>query len=160
MPKGKAIINQLGMLNNDKMKKSERWAPLSIINFILLNDWLNQITPKRTHVETKTYISEIINQYPSQSFDFHGHNDYDLAVANAMEAVKCGVNGLHLTINGMGERAGNAPLASVVSVIKDFIPNVKTNINEKALYKVGQIVSTFTGIRLSLIHISEPTRPY
>ena len=65
-----------------------------------------------------------------------------------MEAVKCGVTGLHLTINGMGERAGNVPLASVVSVINDFVPNVKTNINEKALFKVSQIVSTFTGIRI------------
>ena len=81
-------------------------------------------------------------------FDFHGHNDYDLGVSNAMEAVKAGVHGLHLTVNGMGERAGNAPLASVVAVINDFIPEVKTNIKEKSLYKVSQLVATFTGFRI------------
>ena len=156
----KSIINakKNGILSNvyledwsNGMRNSKDYVN-ELLNFlstqdvkrILLPDTLGILTP----IETKTYISEIINRYPNQSFDFHGHNDYDLAVANAMEAVKCGVNGLHLTINGMGERAGNAPLASVVSVIKDFIPNAKTNINEKALYKVGQIVSTFTGIRI------------
>ena len=81
-------------------------------------------------------------------FDFHGHNDYDLGVANAVQAVKAGVNGLHLTVNGMGERAGNAPLASVVAVINDFIPETKTNIKEKALFKVSQLVATFTGFRI------------
>ena len=65
-----------------------------------------------------------------------------------MEAVKSGVHGLHLTVNGMGERAGNAPLASVISVLNDFIPEVKSNIREKSLYKVSQIVSTFTGFRI------------
>jgi len=111
---------------------------------ILLPDTLGVLTPN----ETKTYISKIIKRYPKQHFDFHGHNDYDLSVANTMEAVKAGAHGLHLTINGMGERAGNTPLASVVSVLNDFVPEVKLNIREKALYKVSQIVSTFTGFRI------------
>ena len=86
----------------------------------------------------------IVERYPKIHFDFHGHNDYDLGVANAMEAVNAGIQGLHLTVNGMGERAGNAPLASVVAVLNDFVPSVTTNIKEKALYKVSQLVSTFT----------------
>ena len=98
--------------------------------------------------ETKKYISKIIKRYPKQHFDFHAHNDYDLGVANTIEAVKSGIHGLHLTVNGMGERAGNAPLSSVISVINDFIPEVRTNIIEKSLYKVSQIVSTFTGFRI------------
>lgn len=114
------------------------------IKRILLPDTLGVLTPS----ETKLYISQIIERYPNQHFDFHGHNDYDLGVANTMEAVKAGINGLHLTVNGMGERAGNAPLASVVAVLNDFIPGVKLNINEKSLYKVSQIVSTFTGFRI------------
>ena len=114
------------------------------IKRILLPDTLGILTP----TETKKYISKIIKRYPKQHFDFHGHNDYDLSVANTMEAVKSGVHGLHLTVNGMGERAGNAPLASVISVLNDFIPEVKSNIREKSLYKVSQIVSTFTGFRI------------
>ena len=65
-----------------------------------------------------------------------------------MEALKAGVSGLHITVNGMGERAGNAPLASVVAVINDFLPDIKINIKEDALHKVSQIVATFTGFRI------------
>ena len=114
------------------------------ISRVLLPDTLGVLTP----AETSEYLSAIIARYPDLHFDFHGHNDYDLGVANAMEAVKAGVQGLHLTVNGMGERAGNAPLASVVAVLNDFVPSVKTNIKEKALYKVSQLVSTFTGFRI------------
>ncbi|MEN8666242.1 MAG: 2-isopropylmalate synthase, partial [Flavobacteriaceae bacterium] len=81
------------------------------IKRVLLPDTLGILT----HTETFTYLSEIVHKYPTIHFDFHGHNDYDLSVANVMEAVKAGVKGLHLTVNGMGERAGNAPLASVVA---------------------------------------------
>ena len=48
----------------------------------------------------------------------------------------------------MGERAGNVPLASMVAVINDFVPEVKVNINEKALYRVSKLVETFTGFRI------------
>ena len=65
-----------------------------------------------------------------------------------MEAVKAGVNGLHLTVNGMGERAGNAPLASVVAVINDFMPEINISINEDSLFKVSQLVATLTGFRI------------
>ena len=114
------------------------------IKRVLLPDTLGVLTP----AETGQYLSTIISKYPTMHFDFHGHNDYDLGVANAMEAVKAGIQGLHLTVNGMGERAGNAPLASVVAVINDFLPEVKTNIKEKSLYKVSQLVATFTGFRI------------
>ena len=114
------------------------------ISRVLLPDTLGVLTPR----ETAEYLSAIIEHYPSSNFDFHGHNDYDLGVANALEAVKAGVHGLHLTVNGMGERAGNAPLASVVAVLNDFVPSVTTNIKEKALYQVSQLVSTFTGFRI------------
>ena len=80
--------------------------------------------------------------------DFHAHNDYDLGVANVLEAVRAGADGLHLTINGMGERAGNAPLASAVAVINDFVPEVKIGVKEKSLYKVSKLVETFSGFRI------------
>ena len=108
---------------------------------VLLPDTLGILT----HRETYDFLKQIRQKYPQIHLDFHGHNDYDLSVANVMEAVKAGVNGLHLTVNGMGERAGNAPLASVVAVINDFMPEVKVNVNEKSLYKVSKLVSTFTG---------------
>ena len=114
------------------------------IERVLLPDTLGVLTPEKT----AEYLNKIIKRYPNIRFDFHGHNDYDLSVANAMEAVKAGVNGLHLTINGMGERAGNVPLASVVAVINDFLPDTAININENALHQVSKLVATFTGFRI------------
>ena len=108
---------------------------------ILLPDTLGVLT----HSETATFIAQIVAKYPNQHFDFHGHNDYDLSVANVMEAVKAGCHGLHLTVNGMGERAGNAPLASAVAAINDFLPEIQTGVKESALHKVSKLVSAFTG---------------
>jgi D-citramalate synthase len=65
-----------------------------------------------------------------------------------MEAIKAGCHGLHLTVNGMGERAGNTPISSVVAVINDFLPEIKININESSLYKVSKLVATLTGFRI------------
>ena len=114
------------------------------IKRVLLPDTLGILSP----TETFAFLSEIITKYPDLHFDFHGHNDYDLSVANAMEAIKAGVHGLHLTVNGMGERAGNTPLASLVAVVNDFLPGVEVNINETSLHKVSLLVSTFTGFRI------------
>ncbi|MCL4106744.1 UNVERIFIED_CONTAM: hypothetical protein GTU68_048188 [Idotea baltica] len=111
------------------------------VDRILLPDTLGILT----YAETYKYIDLIIKKYPGVHFDFHGHNDYDLSVANVMEALKAGCHGLHLTINGMGERAGNAPMASVIAVINDFMPDISINVRESSLNKVSQLVSTFSG---------------
>ncbi|ARV05368.1 2-isopropylmalate synthase [Polaribacter sp. SA4-10] len=114
------------------------------IERVLLPDTLGVLTP----YETFEFIDEVRKKYPTIHLDFHGHNDYDLGVANVMEAVKAGVNGLHLTINGMGERAGNAPMASVIAVINDFLKEVNITVDETALNKVSKLVETFSGFRI------------
>jgi len=114
------------------------------IQKILLPDTLGVLTPH----ETYDFLHRIITRYPDHHFEFHGHNDYDLGVANVMEALRAGVHGLHLTVNGMGERAGNAPLASTIAVIKDFMPEVTTSVVESSLYSISKLVETFSGIRI------------
>ena len=111
---------------------------------IMLPDTLGILTPG----ETFEFVSEIKEKYPHLHFDFHAHNDYDLSVSNVMEALKAGADGLHLTVNGMGERAGNAPMSSVVAIINDFMPNLQTSVNEKALYTVSKLVETFSGFMI------------
>ena len=111
---------------------------------VLLPDTLGVLTPN----ETFRYISEIKSRYPEIHFDFHAHNDYDLANANILEAIRAGADGLHLTVNGMGERAGNASIASAVAAINDFMPEIEININEEAIYTVSKLVETFSGIRI------------
>ncbi len=115
------------------------------IQRILLPDTLGILVPS----ETFEYVSEIVNRYPHIHFDFHAHNDYDLSIANVLEAVKAGASGLHLTVNGMGERAGNAPLASAVAVLKDYMKDVQISVSEKSLYSVSKLVETFSGFRIA-----------
>ncbi len=130
------------------MRNSEEYV-LEFLDFlsdlplkrIMLPDTLGVLT----HEEAYRFVSKIIERYPGIHFDFHGHNDYDLSVANVMEALRAGCHGLHLTVNGMGERAGNAPLASVVAVINDFLPHLVINVDESTLFKVSKLVSAFTG---------------
>ena len=111
---------------------------------ILLPDTLGVLTP----AETAKFLTGLLAKYPGIHFDFHAHNDYDLGTANVLEAVKAGVSGLHLTINGMGERAGNAALASAVAVINDFAPEVEIALKESSIYKVSKLVETFSGVRI------------
>jgi len=111
---------------------------------IMLPDTLGVLIPS----EVYEFVSTTIKRYPNIHFDFHAHNDYDLGTANVLEAVKAGAHGLHLTINGMGERAGNAPLASAIAVLNDFMPQVKTSVVEKSLYSVSKLVETFSGFRI------------
>lgn len=111
---------------------------------IMLPDTLGVLTPS----ESYDFIKEIKNLYPNLHFDFHAHNDYDLGVSNAMEALKAGADGLHLTVNGMGERAGNAPMASTIAVINDFLPDLEIGVNEKMLYTVSKLVENFSGVMI------------
>ncbi len=115
------------------------------IKRVLLPDTLGILIPS----ETFNYIAELVKRYPNLHFDFHAHNDYDLGTANVLEAVKAGAHGLHLTINGMGERAGNAPLASAIAVLNDFMPAIKTSVVEKSLYAVSKLVEAFSGFRIA-----------
>ena len=111
---------------------------------IMLPDTLGVLTPH----ESFDFIKKIVEKYPSHHFDFHAHNDYDLSVANVLEAVRAGIQGLHTTVNGMGERAGNAPMASTVAVLKDFVDDVEITINEESLYSISKLIETFSGIRI------------
>jgi D-citramalate synthase len=111
---------------------------------IMLPDTLGVITPS----ESYEFVKEIKVKYPNLHFDFHAHNDYDLGVSNVMEALKAGADGLHLTVNGMGERAGNAPMASTIAVINDFMPNIEIGVNETFLYTISKLVETFSGVMI------------
>jgi (R)-citramalate synthase len=112
---------------------------------ILLPDTLGVLTPRMTFM----YLDFLVKRYPNIHFDFHGHNDYDFSNANAMEAIHAGVAGIHVTINGLGERTGNASISSAIAAINDFFPDIKTNVEEGALYSVSKLVESFSGLRIS-----------
>jgi 2-isopropylmalate synthase len=79
----------------------------------------------------------------------HNHNDLGLAVANSLEAVRQGARQVECTINGLGERAGNAALEEIVMALKvrsDIFSDVTTNINTRELYPTSRLIATITGI--------------
>jgi D-citramalate synthase len=113
------------------------------IRRFMLPDTLGILNP----VNTNLFCKLMIDRYPGLRFDFHAHNDYDLAIGNVFSAIQAGITGIHTTINGLGERAGNAPLASVIAILHDQL-DVKTNIIENNLNKVSRIVESYSGIRI------------
>lgn len=114
------------------------------VNRIMLPDTLGILNP----VETYDFCKMIIDRYPNLHFDFHAHNDYDLAAANVFSAIRAGIDCLHTTVNGLGERAGNVPLSSVVAIVKDHF-KYEMSIKESRITIVSKLVESFSGIRIS-----------
>lgn len=94
------------------------------------------------------FFRKMRKRYPDAHFDFHAHNDYDLAVSNSLAAVLCGAKGIHVTVNGLGERCGNAPLASVQVILKDQF-KAQTHIKEDKLNDISRMVEEYSGIAIA-----------
>ena len=114
------------------------------IKRFMLPDTLGVMNP----LQVIEYFRKMKKRYPEVHFDFHAHNDYDLAVSNSLAAVLSGAKGLHVTVNGLGERCGNAPLASVQAILKDQF-HAKTNIVESQLNDISRMVESFSGIAVA-----------
>lgn len=99
------------------------------------------------HKEVGVFCGQMTAKYPTAHFDFHAHNDYDLSTANVYSAIEAGITGIHTTLNGLGERAGNVPLSSVIGIVKDHLKG-EMSIDETKLYQVSKIVESFSGIRI------------
>ncbi|MDH5696577.1 MAG: 2-isopropylmalate synthase [Dehalococcoidia bacterium] len=95
-------------------------------------------------------IEGILQNVPNISraiVSVHCHNDLGLAVANSLESVKRGARQVECTINGIGERAGNASLEEIAMAIKtrkDFF-SLTTNVDTRQIYKTSRLVSELTG---------------
>ncbi|MFV0554549.1 MAG: alpha-isopropylmalate synthase regulatory domain-containing protein [Mangrovibacterium sp.] len=113
------------------------------IQRFMLPDTLGVLNPD----DTFRFCKEMVDTYPDLHFDFHPHNDYDLAIANVYQALKAGMRCMHTTVNGLGERAGNAPLSSVIGMVND-LTDLKSNINERMLTRASRLVESFSGVRI------------
>ena len=96
---------------------------------------------------------------PQSSFDFfknlcefkvpiscHCHNDFGLAVANTLSALKGGASEIHTTINGIGERAGNTSFEECIVSIDRLFPEFSTNISINEIYDISKLVARLTGV--------------
>lgn len=110
---------------------------------IHLCDTLGILSPH----QVERIVGETLERYPKGRFEFHAHNDYGLATANTLMAARLGVAGVHVTVNGLGERAGNAALGEVVASLHDH-GGRSTGVDERKLKETSQLVEAFSGKRI------------
>jgi 2-isopropylmalate synthase len=97
----------------------------------------SRIAELSAHIQSRAIIS------------VHNHNDLGLAVANSLAAVENGARQIECTVNGLGERAGNAALEEIVMAIKvrkDYYGGLDTSINTREIYPTSRLIANITGI--------------
>ncbi|MHC1585567.1 MAG: 2-isopropylmalate synthase, partial [Candidatus Syntropharchaeia archaeon] len=109
---------------------------------ICLCDTVGILTPEKSS-EIFTRLSKI-----GVPVSAHCHNDFGLATANSIAALRSGAEGVHVTVNGIGERAGNASLEEIVMSL-EVLYGVKTGISKEEIYQTSRLVSRLTGIPVS-----------
>jgi D-citramalate synthase len=123
------------MIEKLKQHKIERF---------MLPDTLGILNP----MLTQKYVTELKKIFPSIKFDFHAHNDYGLATANTMYAIIAGISGVHLTLNSLGERAGNCSLFEIVACANDHL-KLNLNIKESEFYNLKNLTEIASKMRIS-----------
>lgn len=166
----KTLEEHLGDIRRDVLMAQEKGIDVNVY----LEDWSNGMRHSREYVynmvdalkdlpirrfmlpdtlgifepwECYEACRAMAERYPALRFDFHAHNDYDLAVANTVAAVKAGIQGVHTTVNGLGERAGNAPLSSVIAALHDHL-KADISVDEARTNHVSTVVESYSGIRI------------
>lgn len=109
---------------------------------VMLPDTLGIARPD----ELQEYFVQMKKNWPQMRMDFHGHNDYGLVTANSLIALQCGIEGIHTTVNGLGERTGNQSLSQLAVVIKDMTDRY-TSIDEEELFHASTMVQNISGKR-------------
>jgi len=107
---------------------------------VMLPDTLGVMMPD----EVQVGLADMMVRFPEQTFDFHPHNDYGLATANAMRAVQAGIRTVHCTVNCLGERAGNVSLAEVAVALRDKM-GMTLSIDETKILALSRMVENFSG---------------
>ncbi len=114
------------------------------VDRVLLADTLGVLSPD----DVRHFVSLMTVTWSETTFDFHGHNDYGFATANSIAAIQSGARGIHTSVNGLGERAGNTSLAEIVTAVADHT-GCETNVNESRLAAISGLVETFSGKNIS-----------
>jgi D-citramalate synthase len=111
---------------------------------IFLADTLGILSPP----DVTRCVDLMVRTWPDVHFEYHGHNDYGLATANCLAAVEAGALGIHTSVNGMGERAGNTKLAEIVAALHDHT-GFRTRVDESRLVFASKLVEAFSGKNVS-----------
>jgi isopropylmalate/citramalate/homocitrate synthase-like protein len=107
---------------------------------INIPDTVGIMTPRKM----RDFVAEI-NAQVTTPLSVHCHDDFGMAVANSLAGVEAGADQVHVAVNGLGERAGNASMEEVV-VSLNLLHKKQTRINTELIYQTSQLVSRLTGI--------------
>lgn len=121
------------------INKAVEEAGVDVVN---IPDTVGVATPFKFHNLIKDLRNEL-----KVPIDVHCHNDLGMAVSNTYAAVLAGADEVQVTVNGLGERAGNASLAEVVMILQG-LEDIKTNINTQYLVETSKLLERLTGIKL------------
>lgn len=111
-------------------------------DFLNVPDTVGVLTP----IVTKELISELKSQFKTP-ISVHFHNDFGLATANTLTAIENGANQAHVTVNGIGERTGNASIEELAATLK-AIYGIDIGIDTTQLYNISDFVGRITGIKM------------
>jgi len=115
-------------------------------------DTVGYVTPDEWHETISNLIAETPGAGPGSGviWSVHCHNDLGMATANTLAGVQAGARQVEVTINGIGERAGNTSLEEVVMALhtRPQFYGINTNINTREIMKASRMVSNYTGIRV------------
>jgi 2-isopropylmalate synthase len=92
-------------------------------------------------------LIEDLTKVVKTTISVHCHDDFGMAVANSLAAVEAGATQVHSTINGLGERAGNASLEEIVMSLH-MLYKLKTRVNTRLLYSTSRMVASLTGLQV------------
>lgn len=112
---------------------------------VRLADSVGLMNPAQTFEMFRVLTSEL----PKSHFEFHGHNDLGMATANSIAALQAGAQAVSVTVNGLGERCGNASLAEVVMAIK-YSMKEKCPIQEKMFMPISKLVEQASNQSIAL----------
>ncbi len=104
-------------------------------------DTVGVLTPERTY----KLFSQVKKAFPTVPISTHCHDDFGMAVANSIAALRAGASQVHATINGLGERAGNAALEEIATALR-VVYGVKVPIKTELLYSTSRLVARLTGV--------------
>jgi 2-isopropylmalate synthase len=111
----------------------------------VLCDTVGVMTPSAI----RWWLGEIKKRFKPVQLSFHGHNDLGMAVANSLAAIECGVEVPHTTVNGIGERSGNASFEELVMGL-EALYDYRTGIDISRLYELSTMVEEISGIPLAI----------
>jgi homocitrate synthase NifV len=115
---------------------------------VRIADTIGLLNPRQTH----KLVTRLREAAPEMTYDFHGHNDLGMATANAVAAVDAGAQCVSVTVNGLGERAGNAALEEVTMAAKITLGK-DSGLDAEGFSALSRLVSRAAGRPL---HIAKP----